>query len=474
MILLDCCNAGRGNIGDGKGVTQLIAACNYKAIANGVGTFSFTNHLIIELRILSATRRLFTVGELYERIYNRMQSHLEQGITGERYPAPVRLFLTRDRQSNRTIELSPLTSTELEPRLASGGGYNPYPNQTHTNKRPRSPGGGHLPAKKKERLCGPTQVRSTGQQVPAALALRSAPDRHSPADRTMLFAVRLDETMTAESLAIAAFKEWFRKIPASVRDVSCSLEAQFLCDSSLILLRVPISVWACLKDDPAIVCLGPVRSSNLLSSTKRFGIERDTERQTQEPLKPSALAKKVTFAVDNGSEMILDAPSPTLSAHEIEDTEPVVFEKPRRSTELVGFTVSGPAEIYVRNIRDKYPNAEAELVQRLGQANWERHVKVRKALDRVEEQEDLFPIPEPSLFKPSSFRDSGLGTTIKDSELRAYEPSLATSFASQAGDADIHHFRVPPMPALLLGVTGFTCPYCAQYLTAVKNRRDWK
>lgn len=172
--------------------------------------------------------------------------------------------------------------------------------------------------------------------------------------------------------------------------------------------------------------------------------------------------------------MIQGVPSLTRSVCKMEDPESAIFEMPRRREELVGFTVSGPAGIYVRNISDKYPDAETELIERLGQANWERHVKIRKLLDYPAEQENPFPVPEPSLFKLSSFRDSGLGTTIEEHELSAYEPSLATSFASRANDADIHHFRVPPMPVRLPESTGFTCPYCALYLTTVKNRRDWK
>jgi len=124
----------------------------------------------------------------------------------------------------------------------------------------------------------------------------------------MLFALRLDETMDTESLILEAFQEWFRKIPTSVKDVSCSLEAQFLYNFSLVLLRVPIAVWAYflyLKDDPAIVCLGPVRSSNLLSSAKRLEIECTTACQAQEFLRSSTSAKKkVTFAAGDSLGMI--------------------------------------------------------------------------------------------------------------------------------------------------------------------------
>jgi hypothetical protein len=41
------------------------------------------------------------------------------------------------------------------------------------------------------------------------------------------------------------------------------------------------------------------------------------------------------------------------------------------------FHVSEPADIYIKNILDKFPRAGCVLAQRLGEANWQRLVNVR-------------------------------------------------------------------------------------------------
>ncbi len=122
LILLDCCSGGLSNVGDGNGVTVMISACSYDSEANGVGHYSFTKALIIELRLLSS-KQSFTTGELHQNVYSRTQHHLAQGIVNERYPAPVHLELTRDRGFWRSIQLSIHRSFRVSNRRVS----NPLP-----------------------------------------------------------------------------------------------------------------------------------------------------------------------------------------------------------------------------------------------------------------------------------------------------------------------------------------------------------
>jgi hypothetical protein len=53
LILLDCCASGTANTSEGTGVTELISACAWNQVANGVGSYSLTNALIIELQLLA-------------------------------------------------------------------------------------------------------------------------------------------------------------------------------------------------------------------------------------------------------------------------------------------------------------------------------------------------------------------------------------------------------------------------------------
>lgn len=98
LILLDCCSSGVADGGEGNGVTELLAACPFGIEANGVGPYSFTNSLTIELRLLSQ-KKLFSVGDLYSNMYRRNQSHLHQGVANERYPPPIHLRLRSEEKS---------------------------------------------------------------------------------------------------------------------------------------------------------------------------------------------------------------------------------------------------------------------------------------------------------------------------------------------------------------------------------------
>jgi hypothetical protein len=92
LILLDCCSSGVGNASEGNGVTESIGACSFDREADGVGHYSFSQALATELRMLSK-KPCFSVGELFQNIYTRIQYFMDQGLKNERYPTPVHLML---------------------------------------------------------------------------------------------------------------------------------------------------------------------------------------------------------------------------------------------------------------------------------------------------------------------------------------------------------------------------------------------
>jgi len=88
LILLDCCASGTVNTSEGVGITELISACAWNETANGVGPYSLTSALVIELRRLSR-KTSFSVGELYRNIFMRIQNRIpedvpEMGVERER------------------------------------------------------------------------------------------------------------------------------------------------------------------------------------------------------------------------------------------------------------------------------------------------------------------------------------------------------------------------------------------------------
>jgi hypothetical protein len=141
----------------------------------------------------------------------------------------------------------------------------------------------------------------------------------------------------------------------------------------------------------------------------------------------------------------------------------------------VDFTVSEPAWPYASHVRDKFGKADPRLIQRLGQANWERHIKITERLD---EDADAYSkatqgINEAkSIFTPSSlFHDSGLGSsshTIHSNNV-ALRPSSSASHPRYS-----HRLRVPLTPSEVQKGIPFACSICGHVLHKIKSRNDWK
>lgn len=300
LVLLDCCGAGRVHIGEGNGVTELIAACNYEASANGVGIYSFTHHLVTELRLLCSTKGYFTAADLWGHIYNRMQSHIAQGVQNERYPAPVHFFITADKNFPRSIHLSPLPVYSSIQRPKTGVGDSASKAALPTLKRAIPPTEGNSSSK---RLCGtPINHSNLNGSIPET-NLGDQCDQ-----RTMLFAIRLEETMSTNDLALEAFEEWFRNVPASVNHVTCKVEAQFESDSTILLVTVPLPFWACIKDHPAITTLGPVKSSNLHSVVPKAKAGGQTTSQPTSSAGEKREAERISFEGEG-----IDDPQPSVA-----------------------------------------------------------------------------------------------------------------------------------------------------------------
>ncbi|KAL6720942.1 hypothetical protein ACLMJK_000042 [Lecanora helva] len=152
---------------------------------------------------------------------------------------------------------------------------------------------------------------------------------------------------------------------------------------------------------------------------------------------------------------------------------------------IVPFHLSTPARWYTSLIREKYKDAEDQLIDRLGEANWQRHKGVRESMEKSSNHKDndeespeglnieTKTIAESfSAFRPdSAFHDSGIGTSVPAQT--AYAPSH-TSFQSSCSERDPKAVRVPPMPKEAITGSTFRCPFCAGTPVHVRNRVEWK
>jgi hypothetical protein len=297
LILLDSCSSGIGDGGEGHGVTELMAACAFDTIANGVGHYSFTKALTTELRLLSK-KRSFPVVELYTKVYCRAQHHMPQGIKNERYPAPIHLLLTRDDHFPRSIQLPVLKRSSTQHRVQGLGLLEDRTSiteqgtskrrrdqdvDTFSNKHPCLGSKESLPTETTdstpeplERLLkavwwGQEEIGEVGDQSTSTSGLNPVMGKNSPRltksqcprdTPRLLFSIRLEENLKAEDLSVKYFADWLRIIPAVAEEVT--VEGAFKSDSTLLLLALPFSFWPYLSQHPAVINLGPIRSPNLL------------------------------------------------------------------------------------------------------------------------------------------------------------------------------------------------------------------
>ena len=138
------------------------------------------------------------------------------------------------------------------------------------------------------------------------------------------------------------------------------------------------------------------------------------------------------------------------------------------------FHISGTASVYISIIRDKFKDAEVQLIERLGEANWQRHVNVRLGMANViSDVKEEYTREDPcSTFKPySAFYDSGIGPSIP-TQIQ-YAPSH-TSFVSSVSEKEEGRLRVPREPVEVGAGRPFQCYLCGEILSNIRNRGDWK
>lgn len=138
----------------------------------------------------------------------------------------------------------------------------------------------------------------------------------------------------------------------------------------------------------------------------------------------------------------------------------------------VEFHVSGPARTYIINISDQFEKANIHLVERLGEANWQRHTAIRNGFEAAVEEEEEMP---KSIFRPVSlFRDSAMGSSMPAQSSYAATIVSHSSFVSSLGDAENGRLRVPKTPREVSQGVPFDCEICGHTLSKIQNRIDWK
>lgn len=145
------------------------------------------------------------------------------------------------------------------------------------------------------------------------------------------------------------------------------------------------------------------------------------------------------------------------------------------------FEASAPARIWISQIADKYRDASEDLVERLGEANWQRFCKLRMRCDdtlatELGQAKSVFHASNArsKLHAPSAFQDSAIGTSLGTTTGYAHSTASHASFASSAADDSLHYNRVPSQPEEIALGKPFRCPICDNVLSEIRHRIDWK
>lgn len=151
------------------------------------------------------------------------------------------------------------------------------------------------------------------------------------------------------------------------------------------------------------------------------------------------------------------------------------------------FSVSQPALVYCRKIRDQFPRLPVYLVERLGNANLQRANLLRDKMELTQVHKEGSPVFDASCDKTirqiadtmklsvsleSMFR-MGDNKRQPDADSETSSDAKLASFSTSTSLVNQDRPRVPPIPQQAETGRAFKCEYCAQTMKGM-TRQQWK
>jgi hypothetical protein len=210
----------------------------------------------------------------------------------------------------------------------------------------------------------------------------------------------------------------------------------------------------------------------------RSGSESSESEESEAEFVPAAQNERyILDALDTYTASLMDL-RPMLE-QSLGDT--LVPKAKRAGSKPPTFHVTDSARPYVLQVHDKFRQANSALVERLGESNWQRHIRLKELAAAAENlvegtipQVVVTEAPK-SAFQPlSRFHDSGLGSSAHTMSLYPASNASHASFLSSATDAVKGRQRVPSTPIEVSEGKPFTCSICSKTLSGIRNRVDWK
>jgi hypothetical protein len=397
-------------------VTELIAACAFNNTANGVGPFSFTHTLISQLR-KSFRMPSFNVAYLYNLIFTAVQGWQVEDPKYKK--VPVHLVLTQDYRLPRSITIPSKrsqSSPQLQPPISSSGlsllNAAPTPESLNSYGTPVTQSSS--PADKPFETGGDISPSSSNETSP-----RTSPSQ-LPEYPRLLFSIRISEDIKPRQLSTDLFADWLGSVPIAADRVT--IEAGFASDSTLLIISMPIELFAYLPRDPAITLLGVSRSANL------FTMESENF-QTMAAADAGAVQEMALTGFGKSCDRC-----GTLRV-QCNATEKSVCARCSKAGAECRFTgdwnLPEVAVLTIRELENMYHQAEREnscLQSRL------------EELDKLHQYHDLTPLKEP-------------GGSPQQINEKLYPQADMTGLTSTSvwrphhvGSAKYEHFSIPPWP----------------------------
>jgi hypothetical protein len=125
-------------------------------------------------------------------------------------------------------------------------------------------------------------------------------------------------------------------------------------------------------------------------------------------------------------------------------------------------------EYFVDLISSRFPSASQQLVQALGQSNWDRYKYIQKLHENGPDEQTVIRNKEAR----SEFQDSGIGSSAPAQSVIVNDRlDYAATVVSSRAEAS--HKRLPPLPEFARSGLPFECEICSRRIRITRTKQ-WK
>ena len=230
-----------------------------------------------------------------------------------------------------------------------------------------------------------------------------------------------------------------------------------------------------MTEPPGLVKIIPAHEEReaLLKATRVASLTEVAKLQLDDPPEATSYEEDsierlfVTFQHVVESLKILGSSLESIADDEFDDEE---------ARALVQLKDRDAHEYFVELVNSRFPSASQQLIQVLGQSNWNRYNYVQALRESAPEEPDAVVVDK----TVSEFHDSGVGSSappqsVLPSDRPRVESIARSEYAATviSSRAEASHKRLPPLPETGRSGDAFECEVCNKTLH-IKRTKEWK